>query len=188
MSKEDYFVQAELRENCLSDWEVGVAIRMTPAHGRHGLFIGRLFSRLDTYIEEHRNGCVLQELFVDFGTRVYGVDLAVLLASNVDLYQDGRIKGSPYIIVEVLSDDSVVRDRTDKMQAYWDQHVPWYWVGDPLNATLEEYKWTADGYALVSRGDLQSKFTSQALPGFSVELGPLVNLPSSQSDERPSEG
>jgi hypothetical protein len=43
MTKDEYFRQAEIRENCILDWEDGEAIQGTPAHSRHRRFISYLY-------------------------------------------------------------------------------------------------------------------------------------------------
>ena len=174
MTKEEYFRQASIRENCLVDWENGEAIGMTPAHGRHGVFIGILFAELRGYLAASQMGSVWQELFVDFGPKVYGVDLALLTTQNLDRYVNGRIRGAPDLIVEVLSEHCVVRDRITKFDAYYGFGVAWYWIGDPFLGTLEEYHHTPDGYVRTVTGSLEAPFTSRALPGFEVDLNCLV--------------
>ncbi|MHB2019060.1 MAG: Uma2 family endonuclease [Candidatus Xenobia bacterium] len=174
MSKEEYFRQASLWENGLVDWEDGEAVRMPPAHSRHGFFILRLGAKLDEFTEQHGIGRVWQELFVDFGSKAYGVDLAMLMTHNLDRHAQGRIQGAPDLIVEVISDDSRVRDRSKKFHAYYSFSVPWYWIGDPVDGTLEEYHHTPDGYARTVSGTLDCPFQPRALPGFEIALNRLV--------------
>lgn len=174
MTKEEYFKQAEVRENCIVDWEHGEAIQMTPAHGRHGFFIARLFGLIDRDLEETGRGRLWQEVFVDLGDVTYGADIVVLFSGYSERYKRGRLIGPPDIVVEVLSDDSMARDRTTKLEAYHAHGVPWYWIGDPLAGTLEEYQHTIAGYLRVASGTLETPFHPHALPGLVVELGRLI--------------
>ena len=97
MSKDDFFRRAQDREECLQDWEEGVAIRVPPAHSRRGFFMSRLFGHVDTYLRERKLGRVRTDVFVDFGGKVYGVDLAVLYSEHLDRLHNGRIQGLPIL-------------------------------------------------------------------------------------------
>lgn len=171
MAKEEFLRRAEIREECLQDWEDGMAIRVMPVHTRHGYFIGILFGLLNSYV---RGGKVRQEAFVDFGARTFGVDLVVLFAEHTDRLVDGRVKGCPDLIVEVLSPDSIDRDRTVKFDYYYNQGVPWYWIGDPVAGILEEYRYSADGYVRTASGSLDSAFQPKAVAGLSVVMADLL--------------
>ncbi|MHB2017412.1 MAG: Uma2 family endonuclease [Candidatus Xenobia bacterium] len=173
MSKEEFLRRADRLEEGLRDWEEGVAIRGMVAHSRHGYFIAELYGFLKTR-RGNGVGKVRQEVFVDFGSRTFGADLAVLFPDHVDRLQKGRIQGCPDIVVEVLSEDSVDRDRTDKFDAYWRAGVPWYWIGDPEFGILEEYQHTAQGYVRTASGNLERPFQPLALPGLQVPLDALL--------------
>ena len=174
MPKEEFFRLSTDRENCLVDWEDGVAIKMTPAHSRHGLFILRLCNLMGNALSPDTKGQLWLEVFVDFGSKSYGADIAVLFTEHLDRHVNGRILGVPDLVVEVVSDDSAVRDRTDKFSGYWSFGVPWYWIGDPMGGSIEEYKHTADGYLRTASGTVDSPFASHALPGLIVDLSLLM--------------
>ena len=173
MSREEFLQRADRLEEGLRDWEDGVAVRSVVAHGRHGHFISELY----IYLKVRKGqdiGLVRQEVFVDFDSRIFGVDLAVLFPDHGARYRGGRVHGCPDIIVEVLSDDSVDRDRTDKFDAYYDAGVLWYWIGDPVAGILEEYRHTAGGYVRTASGNLDRAFEPQALPGLKVIVRDLL--------------
>lgn len=174
MSKAEYFHLAADRDNCLVDWEEGVAVKMTPAHSRHGLFILRLCNLMGDVLSVGAKGQLWVEVFVDFGSKIYGEDIAVLFSEHLDRHVEGLISGVPDIVVEVVSEDSVVRDRTDKFSAYCKFGVPWYWIGDPIGPSIEEYKHTPEGYLRTTSGTLETPFTPRALPGLIVDLNALM--------------
>ncbi|HEY4002197.1 MAG TPA: Uma2 family endonuclease [Candidatus Xenobia bacterium] len=139
-----------------------------PVHSRHGYFKHGLWSRV-------ADRCWMRsEIAVDFGTRLFGADLAVLFPEHLDRYHNGRILGCPDVIVEVLSDDSIYRDRDDKFKAYYQAGVPWYWIGDPVAGTPEEYHASAEGYVRTAMGTLEHTFEPKALPGLTIPLAPLL--------------
>jgi Uma2 family endonuclease len=183
MSRTEFYHLAEVRENCLVDWENGGAIRMAPAHSRHGYFISYLHVPLNNWLKARELGRAWQEVFVDFADRTCGVDVAVLLTDNLGRHRRGRIHGLPDIIVEVVSEDSESRDRSDKFDYYWSQRVPWYWIGDPAAGTLEEYRWTPEGYKRTSSGTVQRPFSPRALLGFTVLLSDLLDVSTAQEEQ-----
>lgn len=176
MTKEEFLRRAEDATQSLRDWEDGVAIQMGPAHSRHGFFGSRLMNCIHDHLKSRHAGKVWTELFVDFGPKTYGVDLAVLFSEHLGRDVDGRIYGCPDIIVEVLSPDSAVRDRVDKFEAYYGFGVPWYWIGDAEAGIIEEYRHTPDGYIRASVGTLECPFEPKALPGLIVPIDDLLNL------------
>lgn len=174
MSRDEFFEQAAIRENCMVDWEHGEAIQSGPAHSRHGFFMLRLGIALDTHLTDTGRGRLWQEVFVDFSDVTYGADIVVLLPERYAIHQKGRFVGAPDIIVEVISEDSAARDRTVKLEAYHRHGVPWYWIGDPAAGTLEEYRHTPDGYLHTTSGTLEMPFSPRALPGLTVDVGRLI--------------
>jgi len=77
-------------------------------------------------------------------------------------------------VLEILSEDSVERDRTEKFDYYYTQGVAWYWIGDPVAGILEEYHHTPQGYVRSSSGSLQRPFEPRTLSGLSVPLSELL--------------
>jgi Uma2 family endonuclease len=62
----------------------------------------------------------------------------------------------PDWICEVISPGNASNDTVTKMNAYQAAKVPYYWLLDPRDQTLEVYRWTKDGYLSVlaaKRGD-----------------------------------
>jgi Uma2 family endonuclease len=125
-------------------------------------------------LAKKKTGEAFNEVFVDFGKKTFGVDVAVLFKEHSDRHREGRLSGAPDIVAEIVSDDSSTRDRIDKFKAYWEYQVPWYWIGDPTAGTLEEYQWTAQGYVRTSEGSLDNPFEPRALPGLKVDMATLV--------------
>lgn len=177
MSREEFYRRAERREECLTAWVDGTAWRVTPAHGRHGRFIGCLYAPVLSWLKDTHGGNVWQEVFVDFSDRTYGVDLAILFQSHLGQYRRGRVHGAPDVILEVLSPESVSRDRSEKFDYYWQHKVPWYWIGDPVTGLLEEYRYTPEGYLRTVSGTPDQPFRPRALEGFVINVTDLLEEP-----------
>ena len=171
MSKEEFFRRTQDREECLQDWEDGMGIRLMTAHSRHGFFIAELYTCLKGQVP---GGKVRIEVSVELGPRVPGPDLVVLYREHADRLVDGRVRGVPDIIVEVLSPDSVDRDRVDKFNFYYQQGVPWYWIGDAEGGVIEEFQWSDAGYVRTASGSRQELFKPRALPGVEIAVADLL--------------
>ena len=46
--------------------------------------------------------------------------------------------------------------------------VPWYWIADVVIRQTEEYRWTPDGYHLVSRTPFDGDFRPELFPGLRI--------------------
>jgi Uma2 family endonuclease len=66
-------------------------------------------------------------------------DFLIILSENIGIIHDGRIRGVPDLIVEVLSPGSVEYDEGVKLEAYARAGVPEYGVIDPRARRLRLY-------------------------------------------------
>ena len=79
-----------------------------------------------------------------------------------------RLEGPADLVVELISDDSVTRDRRDKFNEYQEVGIPEYWLID-----VRDGKWSATFYQLNTVGeyeamplDAEGRYHSRVLPGF----------------------
>jgi Uma2 family endonuclease len=93
--------------------------------------LGRAFMEPDVYLPDGRG---------------YVPDIAYLSTANLSRYdeEDKSIHGSPDLCAEVLS-TRPSRDRVDKFRVYAQNEVPWYWLLDPIELSIEEYRLTPKG-------------------------------------------
>ncbi|GGH82325.1 Uma2 family endonuclease [Pullulanibacillus pueri] len=75
-------------------------------------------------------------------------DLVAVHRSRINIITDKGIEGAPDLVIEILSPNSIKRDRRDKMMTYAQYRVPEYWLIDPLSRVLEHYLLNADHYLL----------------------------------------
>lgn len=95
-------------------------------------------------------------------------DILFISNEKLDNLLDNRLDGPADLVVEVISPDSVKRDREDKYKEYREAGIPEYWVIDP-----RPDKRRADFYYLNMNGDYQlfateddEKVYSKVLKGF----------------------
>jgi Uma2 family endonuclease len=100
-------------------------------------------------------------------------DIFFVAKERLDRLTQDRMNGPPDLIVEVVSQDSVKRDRSDKYREYQAAGVREYWVIDP-----REEQRRADFFHLDAQGEYRlfateedERVESQVLPGFWLRPG-----------------
>ncbi|HEX6383128.1 MAG TPA: Uma2 family endonuclease [Anaerolineae bacterium] len=95
-------------------------------------------------------------------------DILFIAQEHLHRLTEDRLAGPADLIVEIISDDSVRRDRDDKYKEYRDVGVREYWIVDPRPG-----KHRADFYRLDKQGEYQlfateenEKVASEVLSGF----------------------
>lgn len=143
-------------------WELidGVAYNMTPAPSRfHQQVSGELFFQLFSYLRN--SSCKLYAAPFDVRlpegdeaddaiTTVVQPDISVVCdPSKLD---DKGCKGSPDLIVEILSPATARKDLKEKFLRYERAGVREYWIADPSGKTVTVFKRTDAG--LFGRPDV----------------------------------
>lgn len=169
------------------EFEDGVLIMMTRPHGRHQKILMRLAGVLDHHIELQQIGSIWIEILVKFPhhARGYIPDLVYLASEHLAQFweRDGQIHGTPDMIVEVLSPSTRGRDRTQKMQTYQRAGVPWYWLIEQDDLTIEEFELTERGYLarqLIAPG---LPFQPTLFPDLTIDLAALMGETVTDSNE-----
>lgn len=80
------------------------------------------------------------------------------------------IEGSPELLVEILSHSTARYDRVSKMQVYARYGVKWYWIVDPQEKTLEEYRNENGSFALIRKAAGEEDFIPSLFPDLTVPL------------------
>jgi len=156
-------------DNALVEWVDGEIIVMSPVSFDHAsilMFLGRLMS---DYVEAHGLGQVVFAPFLmRLASRPSGrePDLLFVAGDHLDRVQPTYLDGPADIAVEIVSPDSVSRDRGDKFAEYEAAGVREYWLIDPERQEALFYALGPAGrYQRVST-DAGGIFRSTVLPGF----------------------
>jgi Uma2 family endonuclease len=117
-----------------AEWVNGVVIAMSPVNETHDSLVRFLEDVLDVYLELTTGGRVLQEpMVMKPASELPGrePDLQVLLPDRLHLLQKTQVVGPANLVVEVISPESVDRDRGTKFREYEQGGVQEYWILDP---------------------------------------------------------
>lgn len=97
----------------------------------------------------------------------------LIYISNVrkEVIAEKNIAGAPDLAVEILSPTTSRTDKITKAQVYARYGVTYYWLVDPEENRVEEYRLEQDGYVPVNRAEGNVLFRPEIFPGLAVDLG-----------------
>lgn len=95
-------------------------------------------------------------------------DVLFVARRHLDRITHHRIDGAADLVVEVVSDDSVTRDRVKKYEEYAAAGIPEYWLFDPRPRRHEHafFQLTTEGIYRSVPLDPDGRYRSSVLPGF----------------------
>jgi len=90
-----------------------------------------------------------------------------------------RLVGPADLVIEIVSDESVARDRVDKFYEYEAAGIREYWLIDPRlgRERIDVYRLNAQGKYQAVLPDDTGRYTTPLLPGFSFDPDWLWQLP-----------
>ncbi|MGH2531026.1 MAG: Uma2 family endonuclease [Thermomicrobiales bacterium] len=169
MSYEDYFAWAG--EDTFSEWVDGEVTVFVPPDERHNNTNYFLTVLLGLFVGLFDLGKVLTapfEMKLREGRSYREPDLLFVAREHFDRLDGQRLNGPADLVLEIMSDDSVTRDRRDKFAEYAAAGVPEYWLLDPRTGrqSFWPYGITAEGYYEELPLDDVGLFHSAVLAGF----------------------
>ena len=165
-------------EDTLAEWVNGKVVMTSPASLRHQLiaqFLGRV---LAGYVEVDRLGIVVSAPFqMKLEQSGREPDVFFLAEAHRDRLRATNLDGPADLVIEILSPESVGRDRGETFYEYERAGIPEYWLIDDATQRAEFYQLDARGrYQLVVPGD-DNVYRSKILPGFWLEVAWLWRDP-----------
>jgi Uma2 family endonuclease len=163
MTYEEFLAWAD--EDTLAEWVDGEVVMTTPANDRHQDLAGFLENILRPYVEARRLGVVRSAPFQVKLEHGREPDLLFLAQTHLGRLKETHVDGPPDLIVEIVSPESLARNRGEKFYEYARGGVPEYWLIDPQARWAEFYHLKAGHYRPAFSGD-EGVYRSEALPGF----------------------
>jgi Uma2 family endonuclease len=169
---------AWLDEDTHAEWVEGKVMVPSPASARHQLIQRFLVTLLGLYAESHDLGVVLPAPFVmRLAGRAREPDLLFVAREHADRIGETFLDGPADLVVEIISPESIARDRGEKYREYRDAGVGEYWLIDPLAQEAECYQLDAGGQYHLALTHADGIYTSRSLPGFWLEVEWLWQMP-----------
>ena len=160
-------------ESRISEWVDGEAIEFMPPTTRHQDVVAFLVALLRVFAELRRLGLVIgSPIEVKLSVRhSREPDLVFIANENMERVLPLRIVGAPDLVIEVITDDRVRRDRITKRDEYAAAGVPEYWIIDCRPGHQREEFLILDDSGRYRAEDLdeRGRFHSSVLRGIWLE-------------------
>jgi Uma2 family endonuclease len=162
-------------EDVHAEWVDGEVIVQMPPKEPHQRVVAFLIQLMGLFIQLYNLGRLLPAPFEmraipDGSARE--PDLIFVAREHLDRLSEERLSGPADLVVEVISDDSVARDRADKFYEYQEAGVREYWILDPRPGRER-----SDFYVLDAKGryrpvppESDGRYHSTVLPGFWLDV------------------
>ncbi len=169
-----------LDEDTWAEWVDGEIIMASPASDHHQDIDDFLISILRPYIEAHQLGWLRSGPFV-MRTVVRSTgrepDILFVVSERTNLVQKTYLDGPADLVVEIISPESIGRDRGDKFVEYEAAGIREYWLIDPLRQQVEFYQIGEDGRYRLGIIDVDGIYRSNVLEGFWLRVAWLWQRP-----------
>ncbi len=124
----------------------GVVELPSPASARHQQIVQFLLRVLATFLEIKPLGSVFVAPFLmKLANAAREPDLLFVAAAHLDRLTPTYFDGPADLVIEVVSPESIGRDRGDKFVEYEQAGIPEYWVIDPQAERAEFWQLNAKG-------------------------------------------
>jgi Uma2 family endonuclease len=166
-------------ESTHAEWANGEAIVFMPPTIRHQDLVTFLLALLATFVKAFDLGKVLTapcEMRLETTGTSREPDILFVAKANRGRISDKRIDGPADLVIEIISNESVARDRGDKFYEYQANGVREYWIIDP-----RPDKGRADFWVLEEDGryrpipiEPDGIYHSTVLPNFKLDITGLL--------------
>lgn len=162
-------------ETTHAEWVNGEAIVFMPPTIRHQDIVAFLVALLRAYVDYFRLGKVLAapcEMRALPEGNAREPDLFFVAQANLPRLTETRLAGPADLVIEVVSDESLSRDRADKFYEYQQAGVREYWIIDPRPGTARADFWVLDeqGRYRPTPADVDGIYRAAVVPRFWLDV------------------
>jgi len=173
MTYEEYL--AWEHESAFTEWEDGEVICLMPVKNHHQVVQEFLLYLIKTFVRFFRLGVVRTaplEVKIKPDGNAREPDIIFIANEQLERLTADRVNGAPDLIIEIISDESVSRDRVKKFDEYEAGGVPEYWIIDnrPNRKRTQFYQLDEHGEYQAIKPDAKGIYHSRVLPGFWLKV------------------
>ncbi len=177
ISYEDFLKQYT---NVHAEWVQGEVIQLMTASDKHQDLVRWLISILSLFVETHNLGWLRPAPFnmqLPHLGRGREPDILFVSRDRLEIVQETHLAEAADLVIEIVSPESVGRDRGEKFVEYEAAGVREYWLVDPDRQQAEFYQLAENGrYRLIPPAD-EGRFHSAVLPNFWLQVDWLWQEP-----------
>ena len=143
---------------------------------QHQHTVHQLDRQIGNFVSEHTLGYVIPapfEVHLSSISRPVQPDITFIRTERISAHSLQIFEGAPDLIVEVLSPESIRRDRVIKFTAYEAAGVTEYWIANPNARTVEVYILAQGEYASLGEFKEMETIQSQVLAGIEIAINSL---------------
>lgn len=160
-------------EDIHAEWVDGEIVMTSPASNTHQDLSDFLTSILRLFVRRGNLGWVRSNPFLmRLAGRPSGrePDILFVRREHLDRVRDTFLDGPADLVVEIISPESIGRDRGDKFVEYEQAGIPEYWLIDPLRRRAEFYNLSREGVYQLTEPDASGIYRSTQLDGFWLKV------------------
>jgi Uma2 family endonuclease len=158
-------------EDTLAEWVEGKVLMSSPASLRHQDLVNFLGGALAAFSSLHNLGRIVTAPFqMKLPRSGREPDVIFVANAHITRLQPTFLDGPADLVVEVLSPESVGRDRGDKFFEYQAATIPEYWLIDPITRRAEFYQLDTQGAYLLVVPDATGIYRSSTLADFWLDV------------------
>ncbi len=146
MTYEEFLEWAEADEDTYAEWVDGAVEMNSPVSLRHQDIANFLVGVLSTFVRIRGLGRVTDAPFqMKLARSGREPDVLFVATAHLDRLKPTYLDGPADLVAEVVSPESIGRDRGDKFVEYEQAGIPEYWVIDPEAERVEFWQLNAKG-------------------------------------------
>jgi Uma2 family endonuclease len=168
-----------LEESTHAEWANGEAVIFMPPTIRHQDIVTFLVILLGVFVRAFSLGKILAapcEMRLETTGTSREPDILFVAEANLGRVSDKRIDGPADLVIEVISNESVARDRGEKFYEYQANGVREYWIIDPRPGLTRADFWVLDKDGRYQPIPIESDgiYHSTVLPNFKLNVNSLL--------------
>jgi Uma2 family endonuclease len=154
-------------------------VHLTPSPTtKHQIILARLHASLEAYLSKNPLGRLL---FAPLDVRLSDdtalqPDLIFIAHAHSAIIHEDYIRGTPDLVVEILSPSTTAHDRTTKLPLYAEAGVGEMWIIDPQAKTVEILKLQGNKYLVEAALAGSRALSSSCFPGWELPLPDLFDF------------
>lgn len=165
-------------EDAHAEWVDGEVILLSPASNRHQDLSDFLTAILRAYGEAKQLGVVRSAPFqMRIGLSGREPDILFVAKGHLERLKENYLDGPADLVIEIISPESRLRDRGEKLGEYELAGVREYWLIDPDEKRADFYILGDDGRYDRRRAGADGRYRSEVLAGFELDTNWLWRSP-----------